>query len=91
MEPLQVFMTILALLWLLHRTTQLLKIPAPTLIQILGIDIPDRPKVSIDSITASTVSLHWAPPERANAVIKYILEVDGRKGKLGPIGCFFLV
>jgi hypothetical protein len=69
---------VVALLWLLHRTTRLLKVPAPALIHVLGIDIPESPKVSVDSVTSTSISLHWPPPERA-AVVKYILEVNGRK------------
>ncbi|ODQ66929.1 hypothetical protein NADFUDRAFT_40113 [Nadsonia fulvescens var. elongata DSM 6958] len=71
--------TIIALLWLLHRATRLLKIPAPILIQVLGIEIPETPSVSIDSITASTVTLHWSPPEKANSVFRYLLEIDGTR------------
>lgn len=74
--------SIIALLWLLHRATRLLKIPAPVLINILGIDIPDAPKVTIDNVTSTSVSLHWNPPERASSIVKYILQVDGRKGKI---------
>lgn len=73
--------SIIALLWLLHRATRLLKIPAPVLINILGIDIPDAPKVTIDNVTSTSVSLHWNPPERVSSIVKYILQVDGRKGR----------
>ncbi|ANB12206.1 hypothetical protein AWJ20_450 [Sugiyamaella lignohabitans] len=69
---------IIALLWLLHRATRLLKIPAPALIHVLGIDIPDTPKIVIDSISTNSVLLHWPPPDRG-AVLKYIIEVNGRK------------
>ncbi|CAN6666415.1 hypothetical protein TRVA0_038S00386 [Trichomonascus vanleenenianus] len=75
----QLVSCLIAILWLLHRATRLLKIPAPTLIQILGIDIPDRPLVSVDAITDKSVSLHWNPPERVSSVVKYIIEVDGKK------------
>lgn len=73
--------SVIALLWLLHRATRLLKIPAPVLINILGIDIPEAPKLTIDNITSRSVSLHWNPPERATSIVKYILQVDGRKGE----------
>lgn len=75
----QLLVPALALLWLLHRATRLLKIPAPLLINILGIDLPETPKVSVDTLTSTSVSLHWNPPQRLNLVIKYILQVNGRK------------
>lgn len=69
-----------AVLWLCHRATRLLKVPAPVLIHILGIDIPGMPQVSIDNLTDTTVSLHWSRPAGSGSVVvKYIVEVDGQK------------
>lgn len=69
-----------AVLWLCHRATRLLKVPAPVLIHILGIDIPGMPQVSIDNLTDTTVSLHWSKPAGSGSVVvKYIVEVDGQK------------
>lgn len=73
---------IIAILWLLHRTTRLLKVPAPALIHVLGIDIPETPRVSVDGITPTTVNLHWTAPtmsrEKFANVVKYIVQVDNR-------------
>lgn len=67
-----------ASLWLLHRATRLLKIPAPQLITTLGIEIPDVPNVTLDAITCSSVLFHWAPPEKGT--VKYVFQLDGKKG-----------
>lgn len=67
-----------AILWLVHRATRLLKVPAPALIHVMGIDIPEPPKVSVSGLTARSVSLHWKPVEKGS-VVRHIIEVDGRR------------
>lgn len=74
------FVVAIASLWLLHRATRLLKIPAPQLIATLGIDIPVAPNITLDAVTCSSVLFHWASPEKN--VLKYIFQIDGRKGIL---------
>lgn len=69
---------LIALLWLLHRATRLLRIPAPSLIQTLGIDIPEPPIVTLDSVTSTSVLFHWAPSDKN--VVKYIFQLGGIKG-----------
>ena len=68
----------IASLWLFHRATQLLKIPAPLLITTLGIEIPDVPNITLDSVTCTSVHFHWAPPEKN--IVKFVFQLDGKKG-----------
>lgn len=70
--------TILAVFWLLHRATRLLKIPATTLIRLLGVDIPERPDICVDHVSDSSVTLRWPKPEKTTAH-KHIIEVNGIK------------
>ncbi|KAG5358315.1 Myosin-10 [Yarrowia sp. B02] len=70
--------TILAVCWLLHRATRLLKIPATTLIRLLGVDIPERPEICVDHVSDSSVTLRWPKPEKTTAH-KHIIEVNGIK------------
>lgn len=76
---LELLVFVIALLWLLHRATRLLKIPAPQLVSTLGIEIPDVPNVTLDALTCTSVLFHWAPPEKN--IVKYIFQLDGKKGK----------
>lgn len=78
-----IIVVLLSVLWLLHRTTRLLKVPAPALIHVLGIDVPDIPQVSVDNVTSTTVNLHWAPADKNSNVVKFLVEVDAiRVGEL---------
>ncbi|KAF7497882.1 hypothetical protein DV113_004089 [Geotrichum candidum] len=65
------------MLWLCHRATRLLKIPASQLITTLGIEIPEVPNITLDAITCTSVLFHWAPPEKN--VVKYVFQLDGKK------------
>lgn len=69
-----------SLVWLLHRATRLLQIPIPTLVHLLGIDIPASPHVSLDAITSDSVTLHWSLPDRASSVAKHVIQMNGQNG-----------
>ncbi|KAK9487383.1 hypothetical protein V1527DRAFT_511301 [Lipomyces starkeyi] len=70
--------TVISLLWLLRRATRLLQIPIPTLVQLLGIDIPSAPHVCLDSVTSDSVTLHWSLPDRATSVAKHVIQMNGQ-------------
>ncbi|KAK9477646.1 hypothetical protein V1514DRAFT_295894 [Lipomyces japonicus] len=70
--------TLVSLLWLLHRATRLLQIPIPTLVQLLGIDIPLPPHVCLDAVTSDSVTLHWSLPDRASSVAKHVIQMNGQ-------------
>lgn len=73
--------TIIAVMWILHRATRLLKIPATTLIRLLGVDIPESPDICVDHLSESSVTLRWPKPEKATTSQKHIIEVNGIKGE----------
>ncbi|KAK9456155.1 hypothetical protein V1511DRAFT_496693 [Dipodascopsis uninucleata] len=70
--------TIVSLLWLLHRATRLLQIPIPTLVSLLGIDIPASPHVCLDAVTSESITLHWSLPDRATSVAKHVIQMNGQ-------------
>mgnify|MGYP002353864811 CR=1 FL=1 len=75
---LELIIIAISMLWLCHRATRLLKIPASQLITTLGIEIPEVPNITLDAITCTSVLFHWAPPEKN--VVKYVFQLDGKKG-----------
>ncbi|KAH0606705.1 uncharacterized protein H6S33_003539 [Morchella sextelata] len=69
--------TIVALAWMCYRASTLLKIPIPTLVKLLGLDLPAPPRVSLHGIAADTITLHWSLPEKAGSVAKHIIQING--------------
>ncbi|KAF8243798.1 hypothetical protein K440DRAFT_589269 [Wilcoxina mikolae CBS 423.85] len=72
-----VIATIFALAWMFYRVSSLLNIPIPTLVKILGLDLPAPPRVSLHGISADTITLHWSLPEKAGSVAKHIIQING--------------
>lgn len=68
---------VIALLWLFHRVTRILRIPVPYLIQTLGIDIPDIPTITLDSVTSNTILFHWSSPEKN--VVRLMFWLNGKR------------
>lgn len=68
---------VLAFLWLCHRATRLLRIPIPYLVQTLGVDIPEIPRITLDSVTSNTVLFHWSCSEKN--VLRLIFYLDGKR------------
>ncbi|KAL7270923.1 hypothetical protein RUND412_006356 [Rhizina undulata] len=69
--------TIVALAWMCYRASTLLNIPIPTLVKLLGLDLPAPPRVSLHGIASDTITLHWSLPERAGSVAKHIIQING--------------
>ncbi|KAF8469124.1 hypothetical protein BDZ91DRAFT_847915 [Kalaharituber pfeilii] len=69
--------TILSLAWMCYRASVLLKIPIPTLVKLLGLDLPAPPRVSLHAIASDSVTLHWSLPEKPNSVAKHIIHING--------------
>jgi len=59
----------------------LFKIPIPALVKLLGLELPDPPRVSLHGIAADTITLHWSLPEKAGSVAKHIIQINGINGK----------
>ena len=72
--------TTLPLRRLTYRATKLFSIPIPTLVKILGLDLPEPPRVSLHGIASDSVTLHWSAPEKAASVEKHIIQIDGKHG-----------
>ncbi|KAK9771027.1 putative Fibronectin type-III domain-containing protein [Seiridium cardinale] len=66
-----------ALLWLAQRTWQTLRKPVPELINILGVDVPDAPDVSLAGIRPDAATLHWTRPRANRPVSKFLIQVNG--------------
>ena len=58
------------------RAYQVLSQPVEKLVQVLGLEVPVAPLVSLAGIKADGVLLHWKSPERAS-VLKYVIRVNG--------------
>ncbi|RPA83729.1 hypothetical protein BJ508DRAFT_57413 [Ascobolus immersus RN42] len=69
--------TLVAIAWISYRISVLLQIPVPTLISLLGIDLPSPPRVSLHGIGTDSVTLHWSLPERPSSVAKHIIQING--------------
>lgn len=69
-----------AVAWLLHRSLQTLLKPVPDLINILGVDIPQPPDVSLAGIRADAATLSWTRPANNRPVQKYSIQVNGVHG-----------
>lgn len=63
-----------------YRASTLLKIPIPTLVKLLGLDLPAPPRVSLHGVAADTITLHWSLPEKAGSVAKHIIQINGING-----------
>ncbi|KAH0492556.1 hypothetical protein TgHK011_007504 [Trichoderma gracile] len=70
-------LTLGAVLWLLHRGWQTLWKPVPELINILGVDIPEPPDVSLAGIRSDAATISWTRPTSNRPVQKYSIQVNG--------------
>lgn len=66
-----------ALFWLAFRAYQVLSQPVDKLVQVLGLEVPVAPLVSLAGIKADGVLLHWKPPDQRAAVLKYVIRING--------------
>jgi hypothetical protein len=51
------------------------------LINILGVDVPDPPDVSLAGIRADAATLNWARPPANRSVQKFLIQVNGVVGE----------
>ncbi|KAL1879978.1 hypothetical protein VTK73DRAFT_6558 [Phialemonium thermophilum] len=66
-----------AVVWLLRRAWQTLWKPVPELINILGVDVPDAPDVSLAGIRADAATVNWTRPSPNRPVQKFLIQVNG--------------
>ncbi|KAL2270042.1 hypothetical protein VTJ83DRAFT_2226 [Remersonia thermophila] len=63
--------------WLARRAWQTLWKPVPELINILGVDVPDPPDVSLAEIRADAATIHWTRAPANRSVQKFLIQVNG--------------
>ncbi|KAB5549904.1 hypothetical protein GE09DRAFT_1174670 [Coniochaeta sp. 2T2.1] len=66
-----------AAVWLMRRAWQTLWKPVPELISILGVDVPDRPDVSLAGIRADAATINWSRPSPNRPVQRFLIQVNG--------------
>ncbi|KAI9763608.1 MAG: hypothetical protein M1840_000402 [Geoglossum simile] len=66
-----------ALFWLVHRALQIFNKPLLDLINVLGLELPVAPEVSLVGIRSDQVTLHWNRPSPQNTVVKHFIQVNG--------------
>lgn len=71
-----------ALGWILYRIWQIYQKPVDELVDLLGLDIPPFPDVSLAGITSDSVLLYWKPAEIQSTSLKNAIQVNGIKGEL---------
>jgi hypothetical protein len=59
------------------RAYQVLSQPVDKLVQVLGLEVPVAPLVSLAGIRADGVVLHWKPPDQRASVLKYVIRING--------------
>lgn len=77
LHHLNMLFTGLAVVWLGTRAWQTLRKPVPDLINILGVDVPDPPDVSLAGIRADAATLTWTRPRANRPVAKFLIQVNG--------------
>ena len=51
--------------------------PVEKLVQVLGLEVPVAPLVSLAGIKADGVLLHWKPADQRASVLKYVIRING--------------
>lgn len=59
------------------RAYQVLSQPVEKLVQVLGLEVPVAPLVSLAGIKADGVLLHWKPPDQRASILKYMIRING--------------
>lgn len=63
-------------MWLGYRASSLLILPVDQVIRLLNLDIPAVPRVALDAVSAETISLRWAVPDRPS-VARHLIQLNG--------------
>lgn len=51
--------------------------PVEKLVQVLGLEVPVAPLVSLAGIKSDGVLLHWKPPDQRASILKYVIRING--------------
>ncbi|EON69648.1 hypothetical protein W97_08908 [Coniosporium apollinis CBS 100218] len=74
---LQTLCTFAALFWLFARAYQVLAKPVDELVNLLGLEVPVAPIVSLAGIKADGCILHWKAPDPRGSVTGYKVQLNG--------------
>lgn len=74
-----------------YRIWQIYQKPVEELVDLLGIEIPPVPQVSLAGITAESILLYWKPTDLQSVTLRYVIQVNGIKGKCLGRGCLRVV
>lgn len=69
--------TVAAWFWLGRRLADVLGRPVPDLIETLGLEVPEKPELTVAEIRSDAVVLSWARPSPNHPVQSYSVEVNG--------------
>ena len=65
---------------ILYRIATIYFKPLGELIDILGLDIPPIPDVSLAGISSDSALLYWKPPENYQSTSRHFIQVNGING-----------
>ncbi|KAI9689969.1 MAG: hypothetical protein M1822_009851 [Bathelium mastoideum] len=66
-----------ALTWLGYRTWQVVTKPVDDLINLLGLEVPTAPKVSLAAVKSDGFALHWKAPSSRSSIVKHHIRLNG--------------
>ncbi|KAK6455645.1 uncharacterized protein RJT20DRAFT_96613 [Scheffersomyces xylosifermentans] len=66
--------------WILYRCFQILKTPVEEIIEDLNMEIPHSPNLCIDSISETSIIIHWDIEIKFDENIYYVLVINGHEG-----------
>ncbi|KAL8764692.1 MAG: hypothetical protein Q9209_007934 [Squamulea sp. 1 TL-2023] len=66
-----------SLSWILYRIWQIYQKPVDELVELLGLDIPPVPDVSLGGISSDSVLLYWKPVDNQSSLLKHAIQVNG--------------
>lgn len=76
---------IFSLLRILYRIWQIYQKPIEELVDLLGLDIPSVPEISLAGVTAESALFYWKPLENQALNLRHSIQVNGIKG-----GCSYI-
>lgn len=66
---------------ILYRIWKIYQKPVQELVELLGLDIPTVPDLSLAGITPESALFNWKPPENQPTNLRHTIQVNGIKGK----------
>ncbi|KAL8952860.1 MAG: hypothetical protein Q9222_001252 [Ikaeria aurantiellina] len=77
----------LSLSWILYRIWQIYQKPVDELVDLLGLDIPPAPDVSLGAVTSESVLLYFRPADSQSTSIRNTIQVNGiKESSVGEFG-----